>query len=127
METERKRRERPPDWWYDNLLKDLYELSCLSEQKRLWLSDESNVKEVSCFTEVCCRIFDDGAVTEWLQDRTLQNVTSKEFSTSITRLNALIDDVDEYKPPHAIMASPSMVPVRTEAKRARELLKACRP
>lgn len=92
------------------VLSGLAELSCIDEQKRLWLSDGADGKEVSSPVEAVERLFSDSALDEEL--RSGGTGLSAETIALLKRLEELTTGVDLCRERTELINSAAMDDVR---------------
>ena len=98
--------------WYNQLLDCIKIFSDEEYQRQVWLNGEG--KESSSFIEASCQLFDDTALSYYL-DETEEVIATKECNVFLSELSSMIDSVDENLEPRKIINTPQMIKIRKKA------------
>jgi hypothetical protein len=79
----------------ENIYHDIYEISNVSWQRKLWLNEENDTGRISSFIEVICRLFDDNNFDLFI-DVTVQQIGVPEnLINELNRLRTLLNNYIE--------------------------------
>jgi len=98
-----------PDLVQPLIIARLKELSDYDFQNRVWLA--STGPEISSFTEAVSGLFDDSGLGDALEKCT--QVFSSDIDLLFRTLDKELHDINERRPPEAIITDPRMARVRT--------------
>lgn len=102
------------------VLDALLELTDAQAQRRRWLSDGRESKEVSSFVEAVERLFSDSGLSSALKKGTAG--FGREFDDILAQLDAQLDKIDDSKAPEEILNHPALPRIRELAGKAMRLL-----
>jgi hypothetical protein len=100
----------------------LNELSDIDEQRRLWLSDGQNGRDVSSFTEAVEQLYGDTGLSDLLEGGKPTGL-GRELESGLKELDHLLREVNDNEAPSAVINDPKMSEVRILAA---ELMKRIR-
>jgi hypothetical protein len=89
----------------------LKEFSDKSYQERVWMA--SSGPEISSFTEACCQLFDDSGLNTAYNKG--EQVYGEPIDSLLKNFGAMLDSIQERRPPMEIIDDEKMVPVRKMA------------
>ncbi|MCC6837193.1 MAG: hypothetical protein IT234_01530 [Bacteroidia bacterium] len=100
----------------DNIYYNFVELSDVDLQKKLWLNEQNNSNQISSFTELYCRLFDDNDFDGFIISAKLNNVFSKNLLEQIIHLREMLNNYNEKETDREIINDPEWSKIVTHAK-----------
>ena len=105
--------------WYNQVLDALRSFADKDYQERAWIKGQG--EEISTFIEASCQLFDDTALTDFLED-TNKIVVSAECDNILREIGSLIETIDEGLRPVDIVNHNNMIIIRKLSKKAISLI-----
>lgn len=78
-----------------NIYCDIYEISDLNWQRKLWLNENNDTGLISSFTEVYCRLFDDNCFESFIETTAKEVGMPQELIIELNKLKILLNSYDE--------------------------------
>ena len=100
----------------ENIYSDILEVSDIALQKKLWLNEENYSGQISSFTELYCRLFDDNDLDVFIESAKLDNVISQNLLSQIIYLRDLLNNYIEKSTDREIINDPEWFKIVTQAK-----------
>lgn len=107
--------------WYNSLIEALKPFSDKEYQERTWSRGEG--EKISTFIEATCQLFDDTALSDFL-DYNDKIIVSKKCDDILRKISSLIDAIDEKLNQIDIINHKSMTLIRPLAVEAIRLIEA---
>lgn len=100
----------------ENLKESLDALADIEFQRRSWFASAG--PEISSFTELVCRAFDDTGLGDILDDPWLQEAIGEVAADKLRALHHAISRIDDRLGPDEVFALPEMTEIRLLARQA---------
>lgn len=101
-----------------NIYFDILELSSEETQRKRWLGQDTH--EISSYTEIMCRLFDDNSLEEFLKDSNTEKLFSKQTIKQLTILKEMLDNYVEKETDYEIINDPLWKAIVKKAAEVRQ-------
>ncbi len=105
-----------------NILNDIFEISNINLQRKLWLNENNDTKKISSYVELMCRLFDDNNFEEFTEIEIYKLGYSKRLCIELNKLKELLNSYQEQKTDEEIIIDPKWLEIVNQAKLVLALL-----
>lgn len=100
----------------ENIYNDIIELSDVALQRKMWLNDNNETGQISSYTEVMCRLFDDNNFDDFIDNKAYKMGLSGSTIYELNKLRGLLNNYNEEDSDEKIITDPEWKKVVEQAK-----------